>query len=182
MMTGDRLRGKWMVSLIDIGVNLTHAAFDADRQQVIERAIAAGVHTMILTGTTVEESQKSLILAEQNPEILYSTAGVHPHDVKHCGAETISQLQQLASHPKVVAIGECGLDFNRDYSPRPEQEYWFEAQLQLASDLNLPVFLHQRDAHTRFMEIFKPYRDRIPDAVVHYLSGSQGDTPHQNLL
>jgi TatD DNase family protein len=174
-MTGNRLKGKWMVSLVDIGVNLTHAAFDVDRQQVIERAIAAGVHIMILTGTTVEESRKALILAEQHPEILYSTAGVHPHDVKHCGAETISQLRQLANHSKVVAIGECGLDFNRDYSPRPEQEHWFEAQLQLASDLKLPVFLHQRDAHTRFMEIFKPYRDRIPAGVVHCFTGSEDE-------
>lgn len=163
------------MSLVDVGVNLTHAAFDADRQQVIERAIAAGVHTMILTGTTVEESQKALTLAEQYPETLYSTAGVHPHDVKHCDVETISQLRQLATEPKVVAIGECGLDFNRDYSPRPEQEYWFEAQLQLACDLKLPVFLHQRDAHHRFMEILEPYRDQLVAAVVHCFTGSEDE-------
>ena len=164
-----------MISLVDIGVNLTHATFDADRQQVIERAIAAGVHRMILTGTTVEESQKALSLAHQYPEILYSTAGVHPHDVKHCDAETISQVRELAAQPKVVAIGECGLDFNRDYSPRPQQEYWFEAQLQLACDLKLPVFLHQRDAHARFLEILKPYRDQLSAAVVHCFTGSEDE-------
>lgn len=164
-----------MVSLVDIGVNLTHAAFDADRQPVIERAIAAGVHTMILTGTTAEESQKALILARQYPDILYSTAGVHPHDVKHCDPQTIPQLRELAAHSPVVAIGECGLDFNRDYSPRPEQEHCFEAQLQLACDLGLPVFLHERDAHVRFLEILKPYRHQLVPGVVHCFTGSEAE-------
>ena len=164
-----------MMSLVDIGVNLTHAAFDADRPQVIDRALAAGVHTMILTGTTVEESQKALMLVKQYPETLYSTAGVHPHDVKHCNAETIPRLRALASQPGVVAIGECGLDFNRDYSPRPAQESWFEAQLQLACELKLPVFLHQRDAHSRFMQILKPYRDQLTAAVVHCFTGNEDE-------
>ncbi|WP_206603130.1 TatD family hydrolase [Leptolyngbya ohadii] len=164
-----------MAALVDIGVNLTHAAFDADRPQVIERAIAAGVSTLILTGTTVEESQKAITLARQYPDILYSTAGVHPHDVKHCDLQTIPRLRELAAHPPVVAIGECGLDFNRHYSPRPEQEYWFEAQLQLACDLGLPVFLHERDAHVRFLEILKPYRDRLVAGVVHCFTGSEAE-------
>lgn len=159
--------------LVDIGVNLGHASFEGDRQAVIDRAIAAGVHKMILTGTTVEESQKALALANQYPGTLYSTAGVHPHDVKDCNADTISHLRELAAHSGVVAIGECGLDFNRDYSPRPEQEQWFEAQLQLACELKLPLFLHQRDAHSRFMEILKPYRDQLPAAVVHCFTGNE---------
>jgi TatD DNase family protein len=163
------------MSLVDIGVNLTHDAFAADRSQVIERAIAVGVRTMILTGTTVGESQKALMLANQYPETLYATAGVHPHDVKHCDAETVQSLRELAAQPGVVAIGECGLDFNRDYSPRPEQEYWFEAQLQLACELKLPVFLHQRDAHSRFMEILKPYRNQITAGVVHCFTGNEAE-------
>lgn len=170
------------MALIDIGVNLTHAAFDHDRPQVIERALAAGVSTVILTGTTVAESQAALELAQQYPGTLYTTAGVHPHDVKDCHPQTLDQLRQLASHPQVVAIGECGLDFNRDYSPRPEQESWFEAQLQLACELNLPVFLHQRDAHRRFMEILRPYRNQLPAAVVHCFTGNGDDlTDYLNL-
>jgi TatD DNase family protein len=158
--------------LVDIGVNLTHAAFDADRQQVIDRAIAAGVRTMILTGTTVEASQEAQRLASQYAGTLYSTAGVHPHDVRHCNEKTIPHLRELMAQPGVVAIGECGLDFNRDYSPRPEQEQWFEAQLQLACELELPLFLHERDAHQRFMEILKPYRDQLSAAVVHCFTGN----------
>lgn len=163
------------MSLVDIGVNLTHAAFDADRQQVIDRAIAAGVHTLILTGTTVEESQKAHRFASKYKGTLYSTAGVHPHDVKHGNEETISHLRELAAQPGVVAIGECGLDFNRDYSPRPAQESWFEAQVQLACDLKLPLFLHQRDAHSRFMEILKPYRDQLTAVVVHCFTGAEDE-------
>jgi TatD DNase family protein len=160
------------MSLVDIGVNLTHAAFDVDRQQVIDRAIAAGVQRMILTGTTVEGSQEAQTLASLYPGRLYSTAGVHPHDVRHCDAGTIPRLRELAAQPEVVAIGECGLDFNRDYSPRPEQEQWFEAQLQLACELLLPLFLHERDAHRRFMEILKPYRDQLTAVVVHCFTGN----------
>lgn len=164
-----------MLSLVDIGVNLTHAAFDRDRASVIDRAIAAGVQTLILTGTTVTESQQAQRMADQYPGVLYSTAGVHPHDVKHCDRDTIAQLRTIAAQSNVVAIGECGLDFNRDYSPRPDQEYWFEAQLQLACDLNLPVFLHERDAHVRFLEILKPYRDKLSAAVVHCFTGSEDE-------
>ncbi|OLP15878.1 hydrolase TatD [Leptolyngbya sp. 'hensonii'] len=160
------------MSLVDIGVNLTHAAFDIDRPQVLERAIAAGVQTLILTGTTVEGSREAQALASQYPGQLYATAGVHPHDVRHCDEQTIPHLRSLMTHPAVVAIGECGLDFNRDYSPRPEQEQWFEAQLQLACELQLPLFLHEREAHVRFMEILKPYRDQLTAAVVHCFTGN----------
>lgn len=158
--------------LVDIGVNLTHAAFDCDRPQVIERAIAAGVDRLILTGTTIEQSQKAQQLTSEYVGTLYATAGVHPHDVKQCNDQTISSLRQLATLPGVVAIGECGLDFNRDYSPRPQQEQWFEAQLQLACELKLPLFLHERDAHQRFLEILTPYRPQLSAAVVHCFTGS----------
>lgn len=160
------------MSLVDIGVNLTHASFDADRPGVIQRAIAAGVPRMILTGTTVEGSEAAQVLASGHAGTLYSTAGVHPHDVRHCDADTISRLRVLAGQPGVVAIGECGLDFNRDYSPRPEQERWFEAQIQLACELKYPLFLHERDAHQRLMEILTPYRDQLPAAVVHCFTGT----------
>lgn len=163
------------MQLVDIGVNLTHAAFDGDREQVIEQAVAAGVETMILTGTTVTISQDVQKLANQYPKVLYATAGVHPHDVRHCDAETIQQLKQLASHSEVVAIGECGLDYNRNYSPHPDQEYWFEAQLQLACELQLPLFLHERDAHQRFLEILQPYRDHLPAVVVHCFTGNENE-------
>jgi TatD DNase family protein len=156
-------------AIIDIGVNLTHRHFASDREKVIERAIAAGVTVMILTGTSEANSRESQAIAAARPNVLFSTAGVHPHGASQCDAGTIDRLRALAKLPGVVAIGECGLDFNRDFSPRPVQEKWFEAQLALAVELGLPVFLHERDAHERFIAILRAHE--VVDAVVHCFTG-----------
>ena len=158
--------------LVDIGVNLTHRSFLADRQKVIERAFAAGVRTMIVTGTDVAGSRAGVALAAQYPGQLFATAGVHPHDSRHCTDTTIAELRELAAHKAVVAIGECGLDFNRDFSPRPLQEKCFEAQVALAEELQMPLFLHERDARERFCEILKSTRGKVP-AVLHCFTGSR---------
>jgi len=158
--------------VIDIGVNLTHRSFDADRDEVIERAQEAGVEALILTGTSLQSSEKSVRLTEQFPAYLYTTVGVHPHDSARMAPDTLPQLRTLAQHPSVVAIGECGLDFNRDFSPRPIQEACFRAQLELAVDLNLPVFLHARDAHDRFMTLLRDYIADLRGAVLHCFTGT----------
>lgn len=158
--------------LVDIGVNLAHRSFMSDQNAVIERAIAMGVSTMVITGTSVRNSQEAQRLASRHPGKLYSTAGVHPHDSKNCNDETIGILRKLAKHKDVVAIGECGLDYNRDFSPRPIQDKWFEAQIQLACELNLPLFLHERDAHKRFIEILNNYKNKVKAAVVHCFTGN----------
>jgi TatD DNase family protein len=158
--------------LVDIGVNLAHASFNADRAQVISRAVAAGVTTMIVTGTSLKSSQDAQRLASQHPNTLYSTAGVHPHNARQCNEETLRALEELTEHEEVVAIGECGLDFNRDFSPRPVQEKWFAAQVQLACEIGLPLFLHERDAHQRFRDILLQYRKEFDCAVVHCFTGS----------
>ena len=159
--------------MIDIGVNLTNSRFDKDRAEVISRAQAAGVKGLILTGTSIEESQQAQVMAQQWPQYCYSTAGVHPHDAKTVTDLSLPSIRALALTPQVVAIGECGLDFNRDFSPRPQQEAVFEAQLALAAELNMPVFMHCRDAHERFMAILKPWRDKLPAAVLHCFTGSE---------
>lgn len=159
--------------MIDIGVNLTHRRFDQDRNDVINRARQAGVTGLILTGTSIEESRQAQVMARQWPQYCYSTAGVHPHDAKTVTDLSLSPIRALALMPEVVAIGECGLDFNRDFSPRPQQEAVFEAQLALAAELNMPVFMHCRDAHERFMAILKPWRDKLPAAVLHCFTGSE---------
>lgn len=161
--------------LIDIGVNLAHASFRRDRDDVIDRARAAGVATMVVTGTSVPTSRDALALARAHPATLRATAGVHPHDARHCDDAAIEALRDLAQDPAVVAIGECGLDFNRDFSPRPAQERCFEAQLALACDLGRPVFLHERDAHERFVAILRLYRDRLRGAVVHCFTGTAAE-------
>jgi TatD DNase family protein len=158
--------------LIDIGVNLTHRSFNSDQKEVIERAITAGVLTMIVTGTSIRNSQDAQRLASRYPGKLYATAGVHPHDSRNCNDDTIKILRKLAQNKEVVAIGECGLDYNRDFSPRPIQDKWFEAQIELACELGLPLFLHERDAHKRFVEILAKYKGKIKAAVVHCFTGT----------
>jgi TatD DNase family protein len=152
------------MQLIDIGANLTHASFNGDLPQVLERARAAGV-SVLVTGTAPEETRKALALD------FHTTAGVHPHHARDCGPQTIAELRELAKDPRVVAIGECGLDFNRNYSPHPDQEKWFVAQIELALDLGKPLFLHSRDAHPRFSEILRKYK--IDQAVAHCFTGER---------
>jgi len=140
----------------------------ADVDHVIARARQAGVVQIIVTGSTVEESRKAIALAESHPG-LFATAGVHPHHARDCNEHTIPALREIAAHPKIVAIGECGLDFNRNYSPHPDQEKWFVAQLELAAELGKPLFLHSRDAHPRFAEILRNLR--VGKAVAHCFTG-----------
>jgi TatD DNase family protein len=155
------------MQLIDIGANLTHPAFEPDRAEVIERARKAGVAQIVVTGTTVEESRKALELG------FYATAGVHPHHARDCGPQTIPALRELAKNPRIVAIGECGLDFNRNYSPHPDQEKWFVAQVELGLELAKPLFLHSRDAHPRFYEILKHHG--VKKAVAHCFTGEKDE-------
>jgi TatD DNase family protein len=157
--------------LIDIGVNLAHRSFHTDRKQIIERAFAAGVRTMIITGTNVAGSHEGARIAREHPNQLFATAGIHPHDSRHFTQNTISELRQLAAREEVVAIGECGLDFNRDFSPRPQQEKCFEAQIALAEELQMPLFMHERDARQRFCEILNAARKNVP-AVLHCFTGT----------
>ena len=157
--------------IIDIGVNLAHMSFHGDRKAVIQRAFEAGVRTMVITGTSLTSSQEAQRIAREYPGQLYSTAGVHPHDSRNCTIDTIAELRQLAALEQVVAIGECGLDFNRDFSPRPQQEKWFEVQVALAEELQMPLFLHERDADQRFYDILTAARKSVP-AVVHCFTGS----------
>ncbi len=161
--------------LVDIGANLTHPSFRDDLPQVLERARAAGVANIVVTGTSVTESEQALRLAEAHPGLLYATAGVHPHHARECDAHTLPALRELASHPRVVALGECGLDWNRNYSPHPDQEKWFVAQLELAIELQKPLFLHSRDAHPRFADILRAHRARLPLAVAHCFTGEKDE-------
>lgn len=158
--------------MIDIGLNLSNPQFDADRDAVVQRARDAGVEALILTGTDLAESRAAAELAQRWPGYAFSTAGVHPHDARHWDEHSADTLRQLAASPQVVAIGECGLDFNRDFSPRPAQEAAFSAQLALAAELQLPVFMHCRDAHARFVALLEPWLPRLPAAVLHCFTGN----------
>ncbi|MBT5064588.1 MAG: hydrolase TatD [Verrucomicrobia bacterium] len=154
-------------SLIDIGLNLTHDSFDHDRKDVLQRALDLGVHRMILTGATEEGSLKGLELAKSYPGTFYTTAGIHPHHAKEVNGDTFTVLQELYTLPEVVAVGECGLDYFRDISPRSTQEKVFIAHLEMATGNQLPMFLHQRDAGDSFFSILKEFREKLSDVVVH---------------
>lgn len=161
------------MQLIDIGANLTHDSFDHDRDAVLQRARDAGVGRMVITGASRDHSPKALALAQQHPGELFATAGVHPHNAVEYTDECDAEMRALHVHPEVVAVGECGLDFFRDFSPRPAQRKAFERQLQLASENLKPLFLHQRDAHTDFMAMMKNFDGRLGPAVVHCFTGSR---------
>jgi TatD DNase family protein len=161
--------------LIDIGVNLTSRQFAADRDAIVERALAAGVAHLIVTGLTASLSQAALELARTRPAVLCSTAGVHPHNASGFDGHTRGELAALARCPEVVAVGECGLDYDRDFSPRPMQRQAFEAQLELAAELGKPVFLHERSAHHDFHAIVANARPRLAGGVVHCFTGSAGE-------
>ncbi|HET7586681.1 MAG TPA: TatD family hydrolase [Gammaproteobacteria bacterium] len=158
--------------LIDIGANLTHDSFDHDRDSVLERARAAGVGTMVVTGADVSGSESALALARRYPGWLYATAGVHPHLAAEYDDRASSRLRLLADAPELVAVGECGLDYFRNFSPRPAQEAAFAAQLEIAAELQMPVFMHQRDAHADFLKIYDRYRADISRGVVHCFTGT----------
>ena len=163
--------------MIDIGVNLTNKRFDKDRGDVITRAKTLGIKKLLITGTNIEESQKALSLCQQYqqqfPNYLYSTAGVHPHDADHVANDYLEIITQLTKQTHVKAIGECGLDFNRNFSAPEQQLKVFNEQVALAAQLNMPLFLHQRDAFKPWFDILLPYIDKVPAMVSHCFTGNK---------
>lgn len=157
---------------IDIGVNLTGSSFKKDIPQVIERAQIAGVEQLVVTGTNSLHSEQAIQLSEQYESVCYATAGLHPHHASDYSNDLDSELRDMLRHKNALAIGECGLDFNRNFSTRQEQIRAFEAQLEIAIDLNKPVFLHQRDAHDDFVAIIKSCRRDLDQLVAHCFTGS----------
>ena len=158
-------------ALIDIGANLTHDSFDEDREAVMQRAKAAGVTRMIVTGASDKGNIAAAALAESHPGRLYATAGVHPHHASDYEASSDELIRSLVEKEAVVAVGECGLDYFRNFSPRDAQLRAFQAQLEIAADTGLPVFLHQRDAHDDFVELLEPMLPNISRAVAHCFTG-----------
>jgi TatD DNase family protein len=158
-----------MLDLVDIGLNLTHDAYDRDRPRVIDDAIAAGVSRMVVTSVTASAAAAELCLAR--PGVLYMTAGIHPHHASELDAHGIDVLARLLENGAAVAVGECGLDYFRDFSPRNAQLGAFEAQLELAAAVGKPVFLHQRDAHDDMLRLLEQHRSRLAGGVAHCFTG-----------
>ena len=162
-----------MIELVDIGVNLTNKSLARDLERVMQRAAESGVRQMVITGTSIAESRAAIELCRRYPERLVSTCGVHPHHASDWGQQSAAEVAEIARQACVRAIGETGLDFNRNYSPPAAQEFAFEHQLQLAAELGMPLFCHQRDAHRRFVEMLRASRDALGPVVVHCFTDSQ---------
>ncbi len=153
--------------LVDIGANLGHDSFDADREDVLTRARAAGVAAMVVTGSTLADTEKAIALCRRYPDLLRATAGVHPHHAASFGDADAVRLAELTHDPMVVATGECGLDYFRNFSPPAEQRRTFEIQLGIAARLGKPLFLHQRDARTDFLAMLRAHPAVAARAVLH---------------
>lgn len=151
----------------DIGANLTSSQFQSDLTAVLERAKAAGVQHIGVTGTSLEGSEKALKLAQSHPDFLYATAGIHPHDAKHWNAATGLKIAGLLTHDEVKMAGEMGLDFERNYSTPTEQAHAFSEQLRIASHFDKPLFLHCRGAHHDFLKHLDQRASSLDKVIVH---------------
>ncbi|MCU0975325.1 MAG: TatD family hydrolase [Steroidobacteraceae bacterium] len=158
--------------LVDIGINLAHDSYDHDRDDVIARALAAGVARMVVTGSSLESTARAIELCRQHPGLMRATAGVHPHHAEGFTPGDGARLAALMSDPMVTAGGECGLDYFRNFSCPKAQRDAFARQLEVAVAAGKPVFLHQRDAHADFMAILRDYLPNISRAVVHCFTGT----------
>ena len=161
--------------LTDACFNFTNDTFRRDAAQVLQRASEAGVRRMIVPGSSLDDSERAIKLAAQHPDILRACAGTHPHLARTWDDDSAARLAQLAAKPEVCAIGECGLDYNRNYSTPAQQKAAFERQLAVAAECKLPAFMHQRDAHADFLALLKPRRADLPHAVVHCFTGDRAE-------
>jgi TatD DNase family protein len=162
-----------IMRLIDIGINLGHDSYTHDRAAVMQRAAAAGVDTLIATGAALAANPEILALARAHPGRVWATAGVHPHHASSLEAQHESGLRTLWQQPEVVAVGECGLDYFRNYSPRADQLRAFAWQLQWGLESGKPLFLHQRDAHDDFVALLREQRGGNLHGVAHCFTGTQ---------
>jgi len=160
------------MNIFDSHCHLDDKSYSKDLDAVLDRARKAGVTRMMTIGVNGQTSGRAVSLA-QSYEGVYASVGVHPHDVKNCSESVLRYLTDLAQSARVRAWGEIGLDFNRMYSPRKDQEKWFERQLEIACRMGLPLIFHERDSNGRFLEIIKSRGPVEINGVVHCFSGNR---------
>ena len=162
------------MKLFDSHCHLDDKAYRKDLARVIARARQAGVARMMTVGVNKKTAVRAVELAKSHPGI-YASVGFHPHDASQCSADEIDFLTELAQSPEVKAWGEIGLDYNRIYSPREDQERWFIRQLQIAAELGLPMIFHERDSNGRFLDILKAHLNKEQTGVIHCFSGNPAE-------
>jgi TatD DNase family protein len=158
------------LDLFDTHAHLHFPDFASDLGDVLARARAAGVHRMLTVGTDPETSRAAIDLAGREPDV-WASVGIHPHDAQAADAAALTEIERLACTPRVVAVGEIGLDFFRDLSPRPDQERAFRSQLEIARRVRRPVLVHCRDAHTEVLAILQEHRVAELGGIMHCFSG-----------
>lgn len=169
-----------MTELIDIGANLTHDAFEDDFEAMLSSARAQDIVQMVVTGASVDGNEAALALARRYPGFLFATAGIHPHHATDTTDAALNRIRELVAEPEVRAVGETGLDFFRNFSPREAQIASFEAHIEIAADTAMPMFLHERDSHPTFAQVLGAHRDRLDKIVVHCFTG-EADALHAYL-
>ena len=165
------------MQIFDSHCHLDDKSYNRDLEKTLDRAHSAGVDRMMSIGIDKRTSAIAVSLAQSHSEI-YASVGVHPHDVKNCDESILQELVDLAQNKEVRAWGEIGLDFNRMYSPRQDQEKWFRRQLEIAGQLDLPMIFHERDSNGRFLEMLKNNAPQNIDGVVHCFSGACEELKH----
>ena len=160
--------------LFDSHCHLDDPQFEMDLPDVCRRMTANAVQEIMIVGIDAARSRRAVALAESITGA-WAAVGVHPHDAAGCSEAVLNELQALAQSPRVRAWGETGLDFNRMYSPRPDQERWFARQLEIARTLNLPLILHERDSGGRLIELLRANDWPTRTGVVHCFSGTRGE-------
>ncbi|XP_023016884.1 3'-5' ssDNA/RNA exonuclease TatD [Leptinotarsa decemlineata] len=158
--------------IIDVGANLTNKKYSRDLDSVVQRAKDSGVQKIMVTGTSVKASKEALRLTRIYPNTLYSTAGIHPHDAKSYTEESWEELKELASNPECVAIGECGLDYNRNFSEPEDQRTVFRKHIELAIELKKPLFIHERDAYEDLIKLLEEFKTTLPPVLIHCFTGT----------
>ena len=159
-----------MTGLFDTHAHLSDEAFDQDRHELIPRLYESGVTRIIDVACDVRTAENTVALLDRYP-FIYGTVGMHPHDVKYMDNALMDRIAALLAHPKMLALGEIGLDYHYDFSPREDQKKWFAEQLDLAKQLGYPVTLHIREAFGDCMDILRAHRDGLR-GVMHCYSGS----------
>jgi len=158
--------------LVDIGINLSHKSYAHDLDKIIQRSKDHSVTLLVITGTCEKRSREALQLSGKY-DCCYATAGVHPHDAKSFTEQTFAQLEKFCENKKVVAVGECGLDYDRMFSPKDKQQEVFIQQINLAVKVGKPLFLHERDAFQDFSTILEKHKPAEIKACVHCFTGTK---------
>jgi len=162
--------------MVDCGVNLTNPKFHQNTDYVVARALSAGVQKMVVTGLKLTGSKSAVIMAKTRPNVIYAAVGVHPHFVKDDWVEkdnkTLDELEELVKQPECVAVGECGIDLKRNYSPAELQTSTFKQQVQLAVRYQKALLIHERDSHDAILEVLKDFESTLPPVVMHCFTGT----------